>query len=132
MPGTYVLMVDERYLQNPQISKELARYKATVEHIFGVRFLQVSGNSLSTPEQTRTRLQALHRQQGIKGAFLIGWFKFARFKNASSDLCTLPEFFEDLDGAFTRNGRRFLPPMTGPTRKRCKILWDLCTRRLSP
>jgi hypothetical protein len=96
----YALMVDGRYLQNPGISKELARYKANVEKTFGVRLLQVSGNSLSTPEQTRTRLQTLHEQQGIKGVFLIGWFKFARFQNASGDLCTLPEFFEDLDGNF--------------------------------
>ncbi len=99
-PDTYVLIVDGRYLQNLAIAKELARYKTDVEDTFGIRLLQVSGNSLSTPEQTRARLQLLYEQQGIKGAFLVGWFKFARFQNASGDLCTLPEFFEDLDGDF--------------------------------
>lgn len=97
---TYVMVVDERYLQSKVIPPALARYQADVERTFGVRLLQVAGNSQSTPEQTRSRLQSLRNQQGIKGAFLVGWFKFARFKNASGDLCTLPEFFEDLDGNF--------------------------------
>ncbi len=105
MRPSYALIVDARYLENAAIAQELVRYQDNVEATFGVRLFQVSGNSLSTPQQTRERLQLLHKEQRIRGAFLVGWFKFARFKNASGDLCTLPEFFEDLDGDFGDTNR---------------------------
>lgn len=94
------LVVDKRYLDSAKVRIQLNRYRENVEREFGVRLLQFPGNIDLTPDETRTGLQKLHDEQQIKGVIFVGQFRFARFKNASGDVCTLPEFYEDLDGQF--------------------------------
>lgn len=96
----FALVVAKDLAVKPGLAERIERYCRDVKQQTGIDGVIVELDEELEPAKLRKELQSLAQKRKIQGAFLLGRFRFAQFRNAVDELATFPEYYEDLDGTF--------------------------------
>jgi hypothetical protein len=97
-PGVVAIVVDQSIYNN--IQSALSTYISDVTSRWPNLTLLVYESSAATSESLRGFLQNIHQNQSIQGAILVGSLPYAEWELPWGEECSLPLFYEDLDGVF--------------------------------